>query len=210
MEERNPTYWQKTTDGNWERVVSKEKRHLPRGIFNLKRQLYKNYRMEGKTQLEAYTLAGYEPNKSHASRLEKQLVIEGNLTRELIRAGLDDKTLADKWKELVTKDPTGDITYSEYIRALEIISKLRGHFKDDDGSGGSFNLKVILNAESEGDIAKVQAAEQLQAIQREIPEDKGKKRKDNTVQYDVQSPEKAGDSGKQSNSGRKAGEGNSA
>lgn len=211
--EKNPVYWQKNLlSGEWERVVPRSSRSIPRNIFNFKRQLYKKLRLEGKTEVEAYIGAGYNPNsaRSNAYKLEKVMMYDGQLTEAFKEVGITSGALAIAIKKKLNAK---DVHWSEkkkkliitidqatQLKALDMVFKIRGDYKVTQEKEEGGDIREVLEAVDITETEVTEAEEQLQALPNEIPEDSGQRREPGTAEKTDKSASKDGDSDKQSNS----------
>ena len=116
-----------------------------------RQELYAQHRAKGKTQVQAYELAGYVPDDGHASRMEagngrigERIAELQQLSAEL--ALIDNKWVLERLKDVAEKcmsavevlDQEGNRTgewkfeHSGANKALENIGKHIGFFKEDN------------------------------------------------------------------------------
>lgn len=145
-------------------------------LANRKHELFAQGLAAGKSQIEAYELAGYKPDDGHATRLAGNGRIQARLA-ELLGRAADGVVLTRQWvlERLIQNadramqaeavlnndgEPIGEYSYQGSVanRSLELLGKELGMFIDrkEVGRPGEFES---MNADELRDYIRREAAE---------------------------------------------------
>lgn len=110
--------------------------------MNVRRQLYKKYRLEGMSAYRAAIKAGYKHSTAWnaASRVEKAC----NMKEFLTKKGLDDDTIAESIKEGLQAKKNKKPDFQARHKYLETLVELRGDKKPAGQNGGFTNNGVMV------------------------------------------------------------------
>ncbi len=111
--------------------------------MNLRRQLYKQYRLEGLSQYRAAIKAGY--SHGYAWNANRRLEKACNFEELLSKHGLDDDSLSEIIKE-GTKATKSDGKPDYYARHkyIETSLKVKGKLKDSASNNDNKEMQVIV------------------------------------------------------------------